>query len=147
MIFENVPIYEIIGIAVSEGISMVLALYILIVKLLNLRTAKSLHLTEGEWYRQYTHKKEIKKHLKSLGVHSLKDIAKYNEQQDHLHKVLDLLFEAYPDVVDNRILKFKIFRKTLKRHITNNAKRLEHFKNIASNADLASIIRLVYLDI
>jgi uncharacterized protein with PQ loop repeat len=48
LIFEKTPIIEVIGIAIAESLSMILAIYILIVKLSNLHQAKKQHMTEIE---------------------------------------------------------------------------------------------------
>jgi hypothetical protein len=48
LIFEKTPIYEVIGIAVAEGLAMILSIYILIVKLRNVSEARHQHMTEAE---------------------------------------------------------------------------------------------------
>jgi hypothetical protein len=48
--------------------------------------------------------------------------------------------------VDDRITSSKQYRKTVNKSISSCTKRLEHFKNVATNAEMANTIRLIYLD-
>jgi hypothetical protein len=63
-----------------------------------------------------------------------------------LCKVLEQLFSEHQDIVDDRVTSSKSFRRTVNRDIKTPMKRLEHFKNVATNAEIANIIYLVYLD-
>lgn len=146
LIFENTPIQEVIGIAVAEGLSMVLACYILTMKLKNIYEAKKQHMTEAEWYKAYLKQKKEKQHLKALGINSEQDFKNHNEHQQFLSKILDQLGLEHPNIVDDRITSSKQYRKTVNKAIPTSAKRLEHFKNIATNAEMAHTISLIYLD-
>ena len=146
LIFENTPMYEVIGIAIAEGLSMILALYILIVKLQNIHEAKKQHMSEVEWYRAYLKQKKEKQHLKALGINSQQDFKNHNEHQQFLSKMLDQLALEHPNIVDDRVTSSKQYRKTVNKSITSPTKRLEHFKNVATNAEMAHTISLIYLD-
>jgi hypothetical protein len=91
--------------------------------------------------------KEIKKRLREIGIKSDQDLKDHKVQQARLTKVLDQLFESYEHIVDDRITSSRQYRKTLKREIRMPRKRLNHFKNIATNAEIANVIYLIYLDI
>ncbi|MDR2369251.1 MAG: hypothetical protein LBD63_01310 [Mycoplasmataceae bacterium] len=147
LIFEATPITEVIGIAVAESLSMVLACYILIVKLKNVHNARTQHMTEAEWYRAYLKQKKEKQYLKALGINSEQDFKNHNEHQQFLSKILDQLALEHPHIVDDRITSSKQYRKTVNKAISSANKRLEHFKNIATNAEMAHTISLVYLDL
>ncbi|MDR2823386.1 MAG: hypothetical protein LBV37_02530 [Mycoplasmataceae bacterium] len=146
LIFEKTPIYEVIGIAVAEGLAMILSIYILIVKLRNVSEARHQHMTEAEWYRAYVKQREAKKRLQNLGIKSDADLNNSHEHQEALCKVLEQLFSEHQDIVDDRVTSSKSFRRTVNRDIKTPMKRLEHFKNVATNAEIANIIYLVYLD-
>ncbi|MDR3257727.1 MAG: hypothetical protein LBT17_02915 [Mycoplasmataceae bacterium] len=137
---------EVVGIAVAEGISMILALYILIIKLSNLNQAKKQHMSEAEWYRAYQKQKREKQQLKALGIQSELDLKNSREHQINLSKILDELAVEHPNIVDDRITSSKQYRKTVNKTITSPNKRLEHFKNVATNAEMANTIHLIYLD-
>jgi hypothetical protein len=136
-----------VGLIVSESIAAVIAIIILIFKLRNMHLAKSQHMTEHEWYRAYLKNKEIKKRLKEIGIKSDQDLKDHRIQQSRLTKVLDQLFDSYEDIVDHRISSSKQYRKTIKREIHTPKRRLSHFKNVATNAEIANVIYLIYLDI
>jgi hypothetical protein len=82
-----------------------------------------------------------------MGIKSDKDIKDHRLQQSRLTKVLEQLFTSYEDIVDDRITSSKQYRKNLQRDIPTPKKRLEYFKNIATNAEIANVIHLIYLDI
>lgn len=146
MVFEHVPIYEIIGIAVAEFLSGGLSIYILIVKIHNVSEAKKQHMTEAEWYKAYLKQRKEKEQLKALGIHSDLDLKNSQEHQNHMSKILEELFAEHPNIVDDRITSSKQYRKSVNKNLTAPTKRLEHFKNIATNAEMANVISLIYLD-
>ncbi|MDR0739584.1 MAG: hypothetical protein LBF00_01710 [Mycoplasmataceae bacterium] len=146
LIFEDTPIQEVIGIAVAEGLSMLLACYILIVKLKNIYESKKQHMTEAEWYRAYLKHKKEKQHLKALGINSEQDFKNHNEHQQFLSKILEQLAIEHPNIVDDRVTSSRQYRKTVNKTISTPNKRLEHFKNVATNAEIAHTISLIYLD-
>ncbi|MDR1991447.1 MAG: hypothetical protein LBP70_01805 [Mycoplasmataceae bacterium] len=146
LIFEKTPIIEVIGIAIAESLSMILAIYILIVKLSNLHQAKKQHMTEIEWYKSYSKQKREKQQLKALGINSELDLKNFQEHQQYLSKIIDQLAQEHPNIVDDRITSSKQYRKTVNKTIPSISKRLDHFKNVATNAEMAHTISLIYLD-
>jgi hypothetical protein len=90
--------------------------------------------------------KKEKQQLKALGINSDLDLKNSHEHQVSLSKILDELSVEHPNIVDDRITSSKQYRKTANKTITSPVKRLEHFKNVATNAEMANTIHLIYLD-
>jgi hypothetical protein len=81
-----------------------------------------------------------------LGIQSELDLKNNQGHQITLSKILDELAIEHPNIVDDRITSSKQYRKTVNKAIVSPAKRLEHFKNVATNAEMANTIHLIYLD-
>lgn len=147
LIFQRkINVAEVVGMVVSEVIGTILSLWILIVKLQNMSKARKQHMTEYDWYRAYVKQKKEKELLKAQGVHSDADLVNSKQHQESMSKILDSLSIEHPNVVDDRITSSKEYRKMTNKSISSTTKRLEHYKNIASNADMAKTISLIYLD-
>ena len=147
LIFESVEWYEIVGIAICEFISMLFAIYILYMKLKNMKSAKNMHMTEAEWFRWKTKEKLEHDKLKKLGIKTHHDLHELKNQRYKLIKVLKDLYQKNRTIVDQRIVKTKEYIKHTNHDIKSPKHRLDHFINIANNALLAQVIWLVYLDI
>lgn len=146
IIDPSVRIEEIIGIGICEFLNLIFTTYILVKKLKNVREAKNMHMSEAEWYRWTLKEKAEKEKLKQMGIKNRHDLHELKNQRYKLIKILKDLFEGHRDLVDSRITKSKEYIKSVKDKIKSPRKRLEHFINIATNADIARIIWLIYLD-
>ncbi|MDR0545458.1 MAG: hypothetical protein LBG49_00845 [Mycoplasmataceae bacterium] len=148
LIFQHdIPIGELVGMIVSDTISVGLSLWILFMKLRNVSLAKKQHMTEYEWYKAYVKQKKEKERLKALGIHSTADLVNSKQHQDYMSKIIDSLAVEHPSIVDDRITSSREYRKMTNKSINTAQKRIEHYKNVASNADMAKTISLVYLDL
>lgn len=143
----TVPTQEIIGIGVCEFINLIFTSYILIKKLRNIKAAKNMHMTEAEWYRWTVKEKNEQQKLKKLGITNRKDLHESKNQRHKLIKILMEQFAKHKDYVDQRVIKSKEYIKNTNNEIKSARKRLEHFINIATNADIARLIWLIYLDL
>ncbi|MDR1234884.1 MAG: hypothetical protein LBJ97_02245 [Mycoplasmataceae bacterium] len=146
LVFEGSQLTEVIGIGIAELISGILAVYILVIKLRNLSEAKKQHMSEAEWYKAYRKQRKEKEHLKALGISSELDLKNSKEHLQSLSQILDQLFVEHPNIVDDRVTSSRQYRKITNKTIASPIKRLEHFKNIATNAEMAHTISLIYLD-
>jgi uncharacterized protein with PQ loop repeat len=147
LIFEDVPWYEIVGIAICEFVSMLFAIYILYMKLKNIKSAKKMHMSEAEWFRWKTKEKLEHDKLKKLGIKTRHDLHELKNQRHKLIRVLKDLYKKNKNIVDERITKNKEYIKNTNHEIKSVKRRLDHFINISNNANLAQVIWLIYLDI
>lgn len=142
----RVPIEEIIGIGICEFVNLIFTSYILVKKLRNIKAAKNMHMSEAEWYRWMIKEKSEQEKLRKMGIKSRHDLHELKDQRYKLIKILKDLHGKHTSLVDKRIIKTKEYVKNTKHEIKTDKKRLEHFINIATNAEVARLIWLVYLD-
>lgn len=143
----NIEIWDVIGLALSEVIATIFSLIVLVYKMINVYKAKNAHMTEAEWYRSYQKHQQEKAILKKKGIVSPSDEIDNTKHQESLSAILDQLSQSHPAIVDKRVTESSIYRKTAMKNISSPLKRLEHFKNVATNAELSKVISLVYLDL
>jgi uncharacterized protein with PQ loop repeat len=144
---KSVPWEEIIGIGICEFVNLIFTSYILFKKISNVRAAKYMHMTEAEWYRWTLREKAEKEKLARLGIKNRHDLNEQKNQRVRLIKILKEQSVKYNEIVDQRVVKSKEYIKNTKGEIKSAKKRLEHFINIATNADLSRMLWLIYLDI
>ncbi|MDR0985537.1 MAG: hypothetical protein LBL60_01155 [Mycoplasmataceae bacterium] len=147
LFFVSHDIIEVVGLIISDGLGAIISFIVLMFKLRNLSKAKHLHMSEVDWYRQYSKQKQAQDKLKKLQIFSEKDLQLMKKEQTDLTNVINSLYTVYGPVVDLRIQESRSYKKAINREITSPKQRLEFFLNVANNAELARIISLIYLDV
>lgn len=145
----DLPIEEIIGMIISETFNVLCIVYILTMKLINVKAAKYLHLKEKEWYEQYKKNKELKSKLRAkYGTSDFNEIKEIKEdRKDFVKKIKRLSrYKKYEDIFAKRISKSTIYRDRVKGDFTKLETRVQKFIDVCTTSELAAFYALIVKD-
>lgn len=149
-LLDETSIIEIIGLIVSEAFNIVCVVYMIVMKIINIKCAKKMHLSEEEWYAWYTKEKEKNKKTKKIyGTIHPNTIKKIRRDKKYLSQKIVELFKNpnYKKIINKRVIESKVYKTRVLSEYKKPIDRLNVFLDIASTSEIALFYSLILQDL